>query len=128
MKAAKQMDLIPDTVTPRKARTIVEVVGDALIRKYETWDAAAAALDAVFGPQGRPVSGSVLRAAFSPTSERNYPRLEWIVLVLDDPEVQAALSRKAVTPEEWQRRARDFFAAEAPSLLTKLEKKLGGVP
>ena len=113
-----------DIATQRRARTLIEAVGDALRRKGETWDGAAALLDRAFGEQGRPVSGSVLRAAFS-GAERNYPRLEWVALVLDDPEVKAALAPPKMSPSEELAALREHLAERAPDALESFERKRG---
>jgi hypothetical protein len=42
------------------------------------YDACAAALDAIWGERGRPVSAAVMRAALNGT-ERNYFRVEWAI-------------------------------------------------
>lgn len=91
--AAAQLDLAwRDAYAARtRAATMLEVVREA-IRRRGTAREVAAELDQIFGPEGRPVSESVLKAALSPESERNYFRLEWIVVVLDDPAVKAFLS------------------------------------
>lgn len=107
-----------------RAGQLVEVVRDAIRRRGSTRDVAAE-LDAIFGPDGRPVSESVLRAALSPESERNYFRLEWIVIVLDDPAVRAFLAAPTMTPEEELRATRAFLTSAAPALLTTLDKALG---
>jgi hypothetical protein len=107
----------------RRARTLVEVVGDAIKRRGETWDGAASMLDAAFGSDGRPVSASVLRASFS-GAERNYPRLEWLAAVLDDPEVQAALlPPPAMTPEQELAALREHLAKDAPGSLERFDRK-----
>lgn len=130
MKAPAQPSLFTDggdVLSARRARGLVEVVGDALLRRYETWEAAAAALDAVFGPQGRPVSGSVLRAAFS-SAERNYPRLEWAVLVLGDPEVRAAISPPPRDPAEELAALREHMKSKAPGELERFDRRTGRTP
>lgn len=116
-----------DPLVGRRARAIVEAIGDALIRRYGTWESAAAALDAVFGVDGRPVSGSVLRAAFS-DSERNYPRLEWSVLVLDDPQVQAAIAPRSLSPDEELRLLREHMAGRAAGELERFDRAIGRAP
>jgi hypothetical protein len=107
----------------RLARTMVEAIGDALLRRFGSYEAAAAALDAVFGPQGRPVSGSTLRACFSGV-ERNYPRLEWAALVLDDPLVVMALTPKRLTPEEELRMLREHLAHNARGELERFDRRV----
>lgn len=108
----------------RRARTLIDVVGDAIKRKGETWDGAAAMLDAAFAPDGQPVSASVLRASFS-GGERNYPRLSWLALVLDDPEVQAALlPPPALTPEQELAALREHLAKDSPGSLERFDRKV----
>lgn len=108
----------------RRAHTLVEVVGDAIKRRGETWDGAASQLDAAFGADGRPVSASVLRAAFA-GAERNYARLEWLALVLDDPEVQyALLPPPSMTPEQELAALREFMAKDAPGSLDRFDRKV----
>lgn len=114
-----------DAYAPRaRAAQMLDVVREAIRRRGSTKDVAAE-LDAVFGPEGRPVSESVLRAALSPESERNYFRLEWVVVVLDDPAVRAFLAQPMMTPEEELRATRAFLSSAAPAILTTLDKALG---
>jgi hypothetical protein len=108
----------------KRAGAMLDVVREA-IRRRGTAREVAAELDQIFGPEGRPVSESVLKAALSPESERNYFRLEWIVVVLDDPAVKAFLATPMLTPEEELRATRAWLAAAAPGLLPNLDRALG---
>lgn len=112
-----------DEATRRRGRTLLEVVGDALKRKGGgTWEGAAQLLDRVYGTEGRPVAASVLRASFS-NGERNYPRLEWLALVLDDPEVQTYLRPPAVSPAEELAELREHCASRAPDALESFDRR-----
>jgi len=58
------------------------------------YEACAAALDRRWGPDGRPVSASTLRAALA-DSERNYFRAEWLDwFARRDPDVAAIMARQ----------------------------------
>ena len=112
--------------TARRARTLLEVVGDALRRRGGgTWEGAATVLDAAFGGEGRPVAASVLRASFR-NAERNYARLEWLALVLDDPEVQAFLRPPVKSPAEELAELREHMARRAPDALEGFDRGRGG--
>jgi hypothetical protein len=110
--------------TRKRAGALLDVAREA-IRRRGTAREVAAELDQIFGPEGRPVSESVLKAALSPESERNYFRLEWIVVVLDDPAVRAFLATPVMSPEEELRATRAWIAAAAPGLLPSLDRALG---
>lgn len=114
-----------DQQSARRARAIVETIADALVRKYGSLEDAAAALDAVFGDDGRPVSGSLLRAAVR-NGERNYFRAEWIVLVLEDPEVRAVLSPPPRSPAEELADLREHMARHASGELERFDRRRGG--
>lgn len=49
----------------------------AVVREVGGWDRCAAELDKRWGPKGRPVSATLLRAALTDT-ERNNARMEWL--------------------------------------------------
>lgn len=110
----------------RRADALRYVVVDALVRKYGSVEDAANALDSIYGDEGRPVSGSMLRAA-ARNAERNYFRLEWIVPVLGDPAVQMALSGKRFTPEERERLMREHFAKHAGGELERFDRQLAAM-
>lgn len=126
MTASPQLDLgWRDAYAARtRAGAMLEVVREA-IRRRGTAREVAAELDQIFGPEGRPVSESVLKAALSPESERNYFRLEWIVVVLDDPAVQAFLAKQPLTPEAENAATRAFLTVAAPGLIPLLDRALG---
>lgn len=112
-----------DEVARRRGRHLLEVVGDALKRRGDgTWEGAAHFLDRVYGSEGRPVAASVLRASFS-NGERNYPRLEWLALVLDDPEVQAYLRPPTVSPADELAELREHCATRAPDALESFDRR-----
>lgn len=115
-----------DALTARRGRTLKEIVGDALLRKYGTWEAAAEALDRAFGPEGRPVSASTLRASFATSGEaaRTYPRIEWIAAVADDDEVRAYFNEPIRTPAEELAAIREFMAKDAPGSLDRFDRKV----
>lgn len=97
------------------------------IRRLGTSKVVAGQLDDIFGPEGRPVSESVLRAALN-ESERNYFRLEWVVLVERDEEIRTFFERPSLTPEEENRITRDYLATNAPGLIAGLNRALGRTP
>lgn len=110
-----------DPRAARRGRALVDVVVDALERRYGSLEAAAAALDAVFGPEGRPVSGTQLRAA-ARQAERNYFRAEWIALVADDPEVVAFFAAYRRTPTEQLAALREHMAKNARGELERFDR------
>lgn len=67
------------------------------------YEHAAAALDRRWGPKGRPVSASLLRAALN-DAERNYFRAEWLAFFksksADVAKIMAAGVKPTKTPEE----------------------------
>lgn len=81
------------------------------------YDAVAAELDRRWGPKGRPVSASVLRAALMDV-ERNNFRLEWADwFAARDPEIAALLGRRVKpekTPEQELADLKAEIAAELP--------------
>lgn len=94
------------------------------IRRLGSTKVAAHQLDQIFGPSGRGVGESTLRAAMN-ESERNYFRLEWIVLVDRDEEVRSFFAKPALSPEEENRAMRDFIATNAPGLVPGMLRALG---
>lgn len=121
-----QLDLGWRDVFAKRARAAaVSEAFAAAIRGRGTLRDSAHELDQIFGPEGRGVSESVLKAALSPQAERNYPRLEWLVLVLDEPAVQSVLRTPTLTPEEEVRVTREWLLANAPGLLPGLNRVLG---
>jgi hypothetical protein len=68
------------------------------------------------------VSESLLRASFS-SSERNYPRLEWLALVADDPEVQDFLRPPPRSPAEELAELREHLAKRAPDALEAFDRR-----
>lgn len=130
MKASRSPQLTlavgdADLATARRARSLLEVVGDALRRRGGgTWEGAAELLDRAFGGDGRPVAASVLRAAFA-NGERNYPRLEWLAAVLDDPEVQEFLRPPPKSPAEELAELREHLARRSPSALEEFDRRRG---
>src|SRR5690606_3886420 len=73
------------------------------VRDLGGYEHAAAALDRRWGPKGRPVSASLLRAALN-DSERNYFRAEWLAFFrrksADVAKIMAAGIKPRKTPEE----------------------------
>lgn len=73
------------------------------VRDLGGYEIAAAALDRRWGPKGRPVSGSLLRAALN-DAERNYFRGEWLAFFRrkseDVAKILAAGVKVTKTPEE----------------------------
>ena len=112
-----------DVATMRAGRTLIDVVADALVRRFGTFEDAAQALDRAFGPEGRPVSGSTLRAAVKGV-ERNYFRAEWVALVADDEEVRAFFVRPVRTPAEELAAMREFMAKDSPGALDRFDRKV----
>lgn len=110
-----------DPRAARRGRALIDVVHDALERRFGSIEAAASALDAVFGPEGRPVSGTQLRAACR-QAERNYFRLEWIVVVMDDPEVIAFFASQRRTPAEQLAALREHMAKNARGELDRFDR------
>lgn len=111
----------------QRAASIKNAVRNAIKRRGgET--VVAAELDAIFGAtDGQHVSATTVRSCFaaSASETRNYWRADWLVLFLDDPEVQDALAPRNYTPEEENRLTRDYLAKAAPALLEGLNKVLG---
>jgi hypothetical protein len=107
----------------RRAERLLAAVKNAL-RRRGTLAEVAAELDAMFAPLGRGVTESTLRACLG-ESERNYCRTEWVGLVIDDPEVQAAMREPLVSPEEELRLVREFLGIQAPGLLRDFDRALG---
>jgi hypothetical protein len=73
------------------------------VKELGGYEVAAAALDRRWGPKGRPVSASLLRAALN-DAERNYFRGEWLAFFksksADVAKVMAAGVKPTKTPEE----------------------------
>lgn len=115
-----------DPRAARLGRSIVEVAGDAMLRKYGSFEDAAKELDAIFGPEGRPVSATVLRAALR-NAERNYFRAEWLVVVLEDAEVRATLAPPAKSPAEELAELREHMAMQAPGELARFDRRRRGL-
>jgi hypothetical protein len=73
------------------------------VRDLGGYEHAAAALDRRWGPKGRPVSASLLRAALN-DAERNYFRGEWLAFFkgksADVARILAAGMKPKKTPEE----------------------------
>jgi hypothetical protein len=73
------------------------------VRDLGGYEVAAAALDRRWGPKGRPVSASLLRAALN-DAERNYFRGEWLAFFRrrseDVAKIMAAGVKVTKTPEE----------------------------
>jgi hypothetical protein len=115
-----------DVLTARRGRALIDVVGDALLRRFGTWESAATALDKAFGPEGRPVSPSVLRASFAPSGEtaRTYPRCEWVAMVADDEDVRAYFIAPVRTPAEELVALREHLLKDAPGSLERFERKV----
>jgi hypothetical protein len=107
----------------RRAERFDAAVKSAL-RRRGTIAEVAAELDAMFSPLGRPVTESTLRACLGNT-ERNYARVEWAGLVIDDPEVQAAMQEPLVSSDEELRLLRDYLKVEAAGVLRAFDRALG---
>lgn len=112
-----------DTKAARRGRAFIDVVLDAMERRHGSLEAAAAVLDAVFGPEGRPVSGTLLRAC-ARQAERNYFRAEWVVIVADDPEVVAFFASFRRTPAEELAALREHMAKNARGELERFDVAL----
>jgi hypothetical protein len=74
-------------VETHRLRVVADEVLEAAYEaaKANSLKQTAAALDDMFGADGRPVSESLLRAALR-QGERNYPRLEWAALLVTLPD------------------------------------------
>lgn len=121
-----QMELgFRDVYTLRMRAAVLSTTFNQAIRGRGKLKDTAGELDQIFGPEGRPVSESVLRACTSEESERNYSRLEWLVVVLDDPAIQAALTPPKFTPEEELKLMREFFNRQASGLVATFDRSLG---
>lgn len=110
-----------DPRAARRARALIDLLHDALERRFGSLERAAEALDGVFGPEGRGVAGSTLRAACR-QAERNYFRLEWIVVVMDDPEVIAFFAAQRRTPAEQLAALREHMAKNARGELDRFDR------
>jgi hypothetical protein len=121
-----QLDLgFRDIYTLRMRAAVLSREFNAAIKRRGTRREVASELDQVFGELGRPVSEAVLKAAISEESERNYSRLEWLVIVMDDPAVQAALKPPTMEPAEELRLMREFMRQNASGLVTSFDRSLG---
>lgn len=114
-----------DIYTMRMRAAVLSSEFNAAIKRRGTRKEVAHELDQIFGPLGRPVSESVLRAATSEESERNYARLEWLPIVMDDPAIQAALKPPELPPAEELKLIREFFSKNASGLVTSFDRSLG---
>ena len=94
-----------------------------------TFERCAAALDAIWGDRGRPVSAAVLRAALSGT-ERNYFRVEWAIWFARHSEDVADVlleiagrGKPKKTPEEELRDLKEIVRRELGATGNKLIRK-----
>lgn len=121
-----QLDLgFRDIYTLRMRAAVLSSAFNERIRGRGKLKDTASELDQVFGPLGRPVSESVLRACTSEESERNYSRLEWLVVVLDEPAIQAALKPPDLPPAEELKLMREYMAKNASGLVASFDRSLG---
>lgn len=109
-----------DAKAARRSRAFVDLVVDAMERRFGSLETAAAVLDGIFGPEGRPVSGSQLRAS-ARQAERNYFRAEWVIVVADDPEVVAFFASFHRTPEQQLAALREHMAKNARGELERFD-------
>lgn len=110
-----------DAKAARRSRAFVDLVVDAMERRFGSLETATeVALDGIFGPEGRPVSGSQLRAA-ARQAERNYFRAEWVIVVADDPEVVAFFASFRRTPEQELAALREHMAKNARGELERFD-------
>lgn len=99
------------------------------IARELTYEVCAAELDKRWGPKGRPVSASLLRAALNDT-ERNNFRLEWVFWFAKKSELIAELvleiggrGRARKKPENELRDLKELMRRELGSVANKLIRK-----
>lgn len=109
-------------IAEARARAVQEAVRDALLRRFDSYAGIAAALTQAFGH----VSDATVKAAFNGV-ERNYVRLEWAVLVLDDADVRAAMAPPPRDPAEELARTREHMAKYAPGELERFDRRMGRI-
>ncbi len=93
------------------------------------YDQCAAALDRIWGYEGRPVSATFLRAALH-DNERSHMRLEWLLWFAQQSEVVADIAleiggrgKPKKTPEEELRDLKELMRRELGTTANKLIRK-----